>query len=460
MLEVVFGGGFLLLLVLLGVALMPGIDGWGGSNGSNNGAAAGAGQGGGGASGVVPGGGAAGGGGSGTPPPVVPPTPAPGPAPTPGGGQGVQGGQPAPAPGPQPVPGAQPGMTVPPGPGQGQGVQGVQGVQGGQPQPANPFAWLQALPAQTQAQVQAAFRAQREWEQNRHFARLGYEAYQRANGGPGGQQMPGQVTPGQPAAPAAKPNPFGVPAFDVRQMALIRRGENGQLEVDPYAPPGLLQQAQQYQDAVTKAQHEFFQDPRKALEGIVREIAGEVAQQTGQQQYQQVQEQQYAQQQLDPQGPNPWLYDRDAAGQVVYAWNPQQGRMAPQLSAWGQEYARVVIELQQNGVGAGPMQHRLAVQHLQNLAYGQVMQQRQAAAQGAAAGQNFLNGAANGQIPGQPSGPPTPAAPQPAPPPGAPAQRRSLRQELGDLWTQQGYTDDRLHAAVMNGVGSGVAGAA
>jgi hypothetical protein len=450
MMSAIVGGGFLLLLLLLAVGLMAGVDGFSGfGGGSNNGAPTGSAGGGGGSAGALPGGGGAGGGGQ-SPPPASPPAPAPAPQPAPQPQPGAQTGSPAALPGQQPQPGQNPGVQG--------GQPGANGVP--QPgQPANPFAWLQALPPQQQALVQGAFRAQREWEQNRHFAKLGWEAYQRANGG-GGQPMPGQGQPGGQAAgqllPPAKANPFGVPQFDLRNLALIKRGENGQLEVDPYAPPGLLQQFTAYQESLHKAQHDFFQDPEKYLGELVKKIAGEVAQTTTQQQYAQVQEQQFAQQQLDPSGPNPWLYQRDPAGNVVYGWNPQQGRMTPQLSAWGYEYAQRVQQLQAAGIAAGPQQHELAMQHLQNLAYAQMYRQQQGAAQGQQGQQQFLGAAAAGQA-GAAAGqlPANPAAPQPQPNPGTPPARRSFRAELADQWTQQGYTDERLHAAVMQGVGQG-----
>jgi hypothetical protein len=390
-----------------------------------------------GASGVVPGGGAG--------------------TPSLGGGVSVP---PAPAPTPQPTPTTAPSVGSP---GQGQAAGGVQGGQPPQPgqalpgqqqpqpgQPANPLAAFQSLPPQALALVQQWQQAAQWAERNRHFATLGYQAWQQAQGR-GGQPQPGQPAPApQPQAPA---NPFGVPKFDLRNLSLIQRGEDGRYQVDPYAPPGLLQEAQAYQEKLAQATHGFFTEPEKYLEPIVRRIAEAVAQQTHQQQFGQVQQQQFAQQTLRENAD--WLFEKDAAGNVVQEFDVRTGQPKQKLSGWGLQYAQEVQRLAQSGVNDGRQQHELAVRHVQNLAYQMMFRQQQAAAQGQQQNQQFLAAGQAGQlpVPGQGPGgqsPPAPVHPNAAPQAGG---RQSLRQMLNAAYDANGITDSNIHAHVMNGVG-------
>lgn len=386
--------------------------------------------GGGGASGAVPGGGTAGGGAPAAPPPVATPAPQAAPA---GGG--------VPAPSPQPAP----------------SVGGPGGLPGQPaPQPQNPMAWMATLPAAQQAQVQQWQRGAAEAERMRHFAQLGYQTWQQAQqqGGGGGRPQP-QPGQGGPAAPP--PNPFNVPRFDVSlaQTMLRRNQETGQYEAHANAPPGIVQQWEQYQSALQAAHHSFFQDPRAAIENIVREIAGTVADERTQTYMGRHQQQQFAQTTLDPQGPNGgWLYDRDAAGQVVYDFNYQTGQSRPKLSPWGHEYARRIQELQAAGITDGRMQDQLAIQHLQLLAHQVQARGAAAGAQGVQGQQQFLGGAPAGFAPPgqvQPPGLPPPAAPPTPGAPGSEPSRMTLRARLAANNAANGFNDSNIHQAVMNG---------
>lgn len=380
------------------------------------------------------------------------------PASPPAGGAGVAAPPASPPPAPAGQPGGQGQPTTAPSVGSGgvgqpggQPQPGVQGPPAGTPgapaagQPANPWA---SLNPQQQAYIQGLQRQAQEWERNRHFAVLGHQQWAAAQGQGGNRGAGGGQ--GQPAAPPPGPaNPFGVPAFDLRNLSLIRRTADGGVEVDPYAPPGLLGQAQEYQAKLAEATHNFFQDPEKYLGEIVKKIAGQVAQQTHQQQFGQVQQQQFAQQTLQQNAE--WLYDRDAAGNTVQSWNPQTGQYQPQLSAWGQEYKRKVVELHHAGVTDGRQQHAIAVQHLQNLAYQQMFRGQQGQAAGAAQQQQFLTGAPGVQTPPPPVQPPG----QQPPGPNAGASRQTLREMLNADWHANGFNDANIHQHVMQGVGAG-----
>ena len=358
-------------------------------------------------------------------------------------------------------------------PGQGGGLPGQQPPAGNpnlvptpgqQPQPGagNPLAVLAQLPPQALAYVQGLQRAAQQWEENRFFAQLGYQQWQQAQGQPrqgqGGPQQPGLVPhQGQTAAPQAPPNPFNVPRFDLANLAMIRRNpETGQYEAMAGAPPGLAQQAEAYQQAVVRATHEFFQDPRKAIEGLVREIAGEVADARGQQQLGAYQQQQFAQQTL--QANAEWMYDRDAAGNVVVEYDVATGRQKQRLSAWGHEYARRVFALHQQGVTDGRLQHQLAIEGLQNLAYQMMARQQQVPAGQQPQGQQFLAQGQAGLLPGQ-GGTPAPSQQQPgvlpAPGPGTPNRPRSLREELSGVYSAHGMTDAAIAQGVQGGFGAG-----
>lgn len=414
-----------------------------------------AGQAGGGGSpaGAVPAGGAAGGGAPAASPPVVPqPAPQPQPgavgqpntAPSPGSPQPGQAGG-LPAANPNLVP--QPGQPQPGQPAAGQGL------------PQTLGALFATLPPAAQAHIQQLQRQAQQWEQNRFYAQLGYQQWQQAQQGQRGGQP--QLPPGQGGGgPAAPANPFGVPAFDISQISMLRRNpETGQYEAVMGAPPGLAQQAEQYQQAVVQATHNFFQNPEKYLEGIVRKLASEVADQRSQTHLGQYQNQQFAQTTLAQNAE--WMYERDAAGNVVQDWDMNSGRPKAKLSPWGHEYARRVIELNQQGITNPQLQHRLAIEGLQNLAY-QVMQRQQQQPPPAGqqpAGQNFLAQGQNGQLPGQGQAPPgygqLPPGQLPAPGPGTPGRKLSLREELSGVYTANGFTDQALAQGIQAGFGQG-----
>jgi hypothetical protein len=289
----------------------------------------------------------------------------------PGGGAGTSG---AGAPGvsvPSPTtPAAQPAPTTAPSGGAGLQPTTPAAGQVGQPgqqqpgqvpgQPANPMAAFQGLPPQALALVQQWQRAHQWAQQNQHFAALGYQQWQAAQG----RQGQPQPAPGQPAAPPPPKNPFGVPSFDLRNLDAdpAEPGERAATSRTRTAPPGLLQQAHGVPGEAAEATHDFFQDPRAVLRrGIVKEIAAEVAQQTTSSSTPRCSSSTFAQQ--HPNGPNPdWLYEKRRRRELR-ARVRRAGRASRCSGSrgGGSSTRRSVAQLAQaQGSTTGRMQHELA----------------------------------------------------------------------------------------------------
>lgn len=336
---------------------------------------------------------------------AAPPTPAPAPSVAPGA-SGVSTaapvGQPAGATGSTPAPSFRDQLN------QAAGQQTAPGQQ----QPTNmlgqPAAQGQAQPTQqaTPATLESIV------AQNPHLAPQLAALIQYAQQGYRAANLPQQPPAQQPAAPAGpKLNAFGVPEFDKRLLKFLFQTDpaTGEQKPNPFAPPEILAQYEQYQDARRTAIESLLDSPEKLLGPMIEKFLTERAPAIADTRIQSVQEQSFARNYVAQNAG--WLYQQTQQGQVA---RDPMGR--PVLSQAGQLFEQTARQLQEMGVKDVATIQRLAEERVAGaMALQQLHAQRQAQQQSEAGKQNLLNSAQQFSAP--PPGPQGQAQPQSFVPP-------------------------------------------
>lgn len=359
--------------------------------------------------------------------PAAPPSPAPQTAPpapvsapavsgSPGtsGGTGT-GGLPTPAPS---VPGAAAGTPVAPPTGFNAGASPAT-------QAANPA----AVPAAVD--WQARFNELNQQVQSQqHLYQLGFQAWQRAQGG----NAP--AAPQTPAAPE-QPNVFGIPKFDHSLVQFLGRDENGQVVAKPGAPPDLVAKFTAYAEARQRAEREFFDDPMKFLGDHVANAAKKIAEEQATTRLQEYQQQQVRQQIVTQHYKD--FVEHGPDGRPVWEFNPQTGGMQEKLSPAGRFYAQRANEYRSRGINDPQYLHEMAFRDLQLAIYQQQQQQLGAAQAGQQVNQQFVQNA------NQPGPLPTPATvtPQTAPA-NQPITAATINQRMAEMLRGSGINDQNL----------------
>jgi hypothetical protein len=252
----------------------------------------------------------------------------------------------------------------------------------------------------------------------------------------------------RPAAPAQdKPwwsKHWQAPEYDPAWEQMVRDDGSGNLvpvQGAPFDIPAKLAAFKTYQkDQINK----LLANPYSFLEGGVKDLVRQEAQQLVQQQLGQYQDsifaQQFTQQNAD------WLYQKDAAGQfqTQAQLDPRTGQLVQQrlLSPWGQQFRNYVEQAAQYGITDLQKQKDYALGLVQRDVALAERQQAGAQTAGNQANQQFLQNAAGrqathtpnstGSLPGQPGVPPV--GPQNPPQNG----NLPLRQQLANAFQRQG----------------------
>ncbi len=173
----------------------------------------------------------------------------------------------------------------------------------------------------------------------------------------------------------------------------------GEIRVRPGNDPMIAAKYQAWLDHQRGFLDRFSQDPVKALQPGIEQIATEIAQRMIQKHLGGYQEQSQAREVI--QSNSGWMHERDEQGRVLM--DPQTGR--PALSEWGRRYATYVQRAEQMGLSNVQAQHDYAYGLVQRDAalarYGQQAQSQQALSQSDQAKQDFLNRAAQQHNPNQ-----------------------------------------------------------
>ncbi len=194
------------------------------------------------------------------------------------------------------------------------------------------------------------------------YARLGQQL------APHAADIQGYLAQRQQQQAQPQRNPWEPPPFDERWAALVERDQaTGVYIARPGVPPEIARQVNEYADW----QARFQRNPTEFITQAAQAQAREIAAQTFREQYAQVQREQTVQSILAEN--RSWLYQTDAAGQVVRQHGGQ-----PALSAAGTRYAAHIRSLQQAGVTDPRMQDTIAKQILRGeLAAAQAQQGQQ-----------------------------------------------------------------------------------
>lgn len=214
------------------------------------------------------------------------------------------------------------------------------------------------------------------------------QSYQQHAGAFGRYLQDQQKTQQHPAAQQAQPPSWkqqywNPPEFNQSWLQLLRKDEQGNLQVVPGAPPDILPKYQAYQQYRQEFADKFMSDPISTFEPIIKQLVTEQAQQLVEQRMSQQRDQQSSQQFV--QENTTWLYERDANGNVQQQqiFNPMTGQctMAPQLSPWGQRFSQYVqqeaSEQQRRGFMDVGRQQQVAMAMIQrDYAFAQLQGQR------------------------------------------------------------------------------------
>jgi hypothetical protein len=291
-----------------------------------------------------------------------------------------------------------------------------------------------ALPADIQARLAEAEEYRRRYQelaQHQHLIPLGMEAYRRA------QQGNPNAAP-QPAA-AQPQHPWGLPQFDMRLLDFVGRDGEGNLVLKPGAPPDALIRVQEYQAKLREAQSNFFNDPMKALEPVVKQMFGGMFQEHFQKNYGQIQARQAGERIIEEN--RSWLYAKDPQGNPVTRFNPASGQHEEVLSAEGQAYSQLLAQGRQYGIQDPTALHQFAVQGLTNMILSQRFQQQQNQQAGVQQQQQMVSPQAQ-QTAAQQLGAHNPNV-NPAPAPAG-----DLRSAFRNAFRSNGVTDDVLAGQV------------
>jgi hypothetical protein len=128
------------------------------------------------------------------------------------------------------------------------------------------------------------------------------------------------------------------PEWDPAWRGLVQRDPDGTLKAVPGAPAGIVEKYLNAQQHMQGFLEKFSMNPIEAIRPGIEQLIQEKAAQLVQQQMGGYQQQQSVQQFI--QEHSGWLHERDQQGNLVM--NPMSG--IPQLSAWGQHFARYVDE--------------------------------------------------------------------------------------------------------------------
>lgn len=257
------------------------------------------------------------------------------------------------------------------------------------------------------------------------------------------QQQPGQQKPWY----ADFWNP---PEYNPAWEQMIQQDAQGNFVPVPGAPPDVIPKLLAYRQFRKEQAEKFLSNPAEFIAPIVRHLAKEEAQNLVQDQFSQRQAQsssaEFVQQNMN------WLYEKDPNGNVkqTQVFNPSTGGFTavPQLSQWGQAFAKYAKEESEYQARAGlpqdvERQKQIALAHVQrDYLLSQMSHQQPAAPVAAppnpqaAANQQFL------QANNPPAAiPPTNGNTVPAP---AKVSRGTFEQQLRKNFKQKGITDETL----------------
>jgi hypothetical protein len=254
------------------------------------------------------------------------------------------------------------------------------------------------------------------------------------------QQMAGlmaaqrqQAAPPAPAAAPEKPKLWNPPEYQPQWETLVRKDEQGNLQVVPGAPPDLLPKYLAYHNYRKDFANKLLENPVETLNPFIEERAKSIADEAVNKHLKTYQDQVYTDNFISQN--SAWLHQRDPQGNVLT--NPATGR--PVLTPEGARFQEHVLYAErQLGVSDIRKQESYARSMLQrDLALAR-LQPQQAAQQGAAAAQQVIqqgNRAPNRS--GSLFNPGNPGA-QPAQNPNL-----SLRDQLAQSLAAAGYSLDQ-----------------
>ncbi len=230
----------------------------------------------------------------------------------------------------------------------------------------------------------------------------------------------------QQAAPPWWQKYWQPPEYDQSWNLLLNKDERGNV----IGPPHLVQKYQEYSAFRDQQVRKFFDNPFEFFQPAIQDQARQIAEEVVRQHLGQYQDTSYAN---DYVRQNPWLYQTDAQGQVMYTIEPDaNGRQSyqPVLSPAGRRFRQYAQELHAQGITDVKIQQQIA--------------ERLTRADMALAGQAMPK---PGAQPATPSAPATPAA-NGAPAANGVAPAASVPDQLKNNFLQQQAT---TNAGAFNG---------